>query len=135
MTSASEDRARDVVTRFCEAVGRKDPQACRSLLADGVTYHNIPLDPIEGIEGTMAAIEGMFGSFGRLEFRMLAIAADGDTVLTERVDIFETGGNEVPLPVMGAFDVAEGRITSWRDYFDVGQAARLMDPGSAGGAQ
>lgn len=135
MTSARDESAQDVVTRFCEAVGRKDPQACRALLADGVTYHNIPLDPIEGLEGTMAAIEGMFGSFGRLEFRMLAIATDGDTVLTERVDVFETGGTEVSLPVMGAFDVAEGRITSWRDYFDVGQAARLMDPGSAGGGQ
>lgn len=124
--------AEDIVTQFCQAIGRKDLDACRGLLSEDVVYHNIPLDPIEGIEATMAAIEGMFSSFGRLDFQMLAIASSGDTVLTERVDVFESGGNEVPLPVMGAFEIHDGRIRAWRDYFDVGQAARLMDP-TAGG--
>ena len=125
--------AQDVVEAFCEAIGRKDLEACRGLLAESAVYHNIPLDPIEGLEGTMAAIEGMFASFGKLEFQMLAIAtaADGQTVLTERSDVFESGGREVALPVMGAFEVRDGRIQVWRDYFDIGQAGRLMDPGAA----
>lgn len=125
--------AQDIVSAFCEAVSRKDPEACRSLLAEDAVYHNIPLDPIEGREATMATIQGMFNTFGRLEFKMLAVAtaADGKTVLTERSDVFETGGHEVALPVMGAFEVGDGRIRAWRDYFDVGQASRLMESGAA----
>ena len=29
-----------------------------------------------------------------------------------------TDGRNVALPVMGAFEVADGTITAWRDYFD-----------------
>lgn len=118
-----------VVEAFCASVGRKDLARCRSLLDEDVVYHNIPLDPIEGIEATAGALEGMFAMFGVVEFRLLAIAAVGDVVLTERVDAFDVGGTEVALPVMGAFEVRRGRITAWRDYFDVGQASRLMGPG------
>lgn len=118
--------AEEVVVAFCQAIGAKDIERCRGLLAEDAVYHNIPLDPIEGREATMAAIEGMTSNFGHIDFQMLAIATQGDTVLTERVDIFTVSGSEVALPVMGAFDVRDGRITSWRDYFDVGQASRLM---------
>jgi limonene-1,2-epoxide hydrolase len=28
-------------------------------------------------------------------------------------------GGEVALPVMGVFEVHDGRIAAWRDYFDM----------------
>jgi limonene-1,2-epoxide hydrolase len=40
-------------------------------------------------------------------------------VLTERVDVFEAPGKRIELPVMGAFEVRDGRIAAWRDYFDL----------------
>jgi limonene-1,2-epoxide hydrolase len=56
-----------------------------------------------------------------IEFRVGAIAADGGTVLTERVDVFRFPGKEISLPVMGTFEVAGGKIAAWRDYFDMNQ--------------
>jgi limonene-1,2-epoxide hydrolase len=47
------------------------------------------------------------------------MAADGDVVLTERIDTFEMGGKDVVLPVMGVFEVRDGKIAAWRDYFDM----------------
>ena len=41
----------------------------------------------------------------RIEFRVLNIAADGDTVLTERVDVFVLPNVTIELPVMGTFEV------------------------------
>ena len=46
--------------------------------------------------------------------------ADG-VVLTERVDRFMINGKWVALPVMGTFEVVNGKIRAWRDYFDMNQ--------------
>jgi limonene-1,2-epoxide hydrolase len=28
-------------------------------------------------------------------------------------------GDDIPLPVTGVFEVVDGRIVAWRDYFDM----------------
>ena len=40
-------------------------------------------------------------------------------MLTERVDKFSLGGKNVELPVMGVFELTDGKISAWRDYFDM----------------
>ena len=45
----------------------------------------------------------------------------GDVVLVERIDELhsQTGEPMVEaMPVMGAFEVRDGLISAWRDYFD-----------------
>lgn len=58
----------------------------------------------------------------RIEILALAVApgSGGDKVLTERIDwiLDAEGAVLMKVPVMGVFEVAEGRITAWRDYFD-----------------
>lgn len=58
----------------------------------------------------------------RVEGATLAIAATGDHVLTERVDHHRDEDGSVVLTVRAAsvFDVADGRITAIREYFDTG---------------
>ena len=60
-------------------------------------------------------------------FDMLAIAADGNRVLTERLDRFvRADGSEVAaLKVMGIFEVEGDCIVAWRDYFDVNRAKQM----------
>ena len=50
----------------------------------------------------------------------------GDTVLTERTDTFTVNGVAAPIAVMGAFELRDGLIVAWRDYFDMGLTGRLM---------
>ena len=50
-------------------------------------------------------------------------------MLTERTDIFTIKGKTAPLPVMGAFQVADGKITAWRDYFDMAQVTAMFEAG------
>ena len=59
-------------------------------------------------------------------FRVDNIAADGPTVMTERHDIFTFANGEIDLPVMGTFEVQAGKITAWRDYFDMNQFMSQM---------
>ncbi len=60
-----------------------------------------------------------------MKIDMLAIAAAGDKVLTERIDwIIDDEGNTVmKIPLMGIFEIAGGRIAAWRDYFDTAALA------------
>jgi limonene-1,2-epoxide hydrolase len=88
---------------------------------DDAVYHNIPIAPVSGRDAIRATIEGFTAGTERIEFRVRAIAADGPTVLTERVDVFVLPGGTIELPVMGVFEIRDGRIAAWRDYFDLNQ--------------
>ena len=57
--------------------------------------------------------------------------ATGNTVLTERVDVFVLPNATIELPVMGTFEVKDGKIAAWRDYFDLNQyMSQLQGAGS-----
>jgi limonene-1,2-epoxide hydrolase len=121
--------AEQVVRDFCAAASGRDPAVLRSFLADDVVYHNIPMDPAEGIEAAMAVIDMFLNMCEALEFEIHHLASDGSTVLTERTDTFTIKGKTAPLPVMGAFHVSDGKITAWRDYFDMAQVTAMSDVG------
>jgi limonene-1,2-epoxide hydrolase len=99
------------------------------MLADDVVYHNIPLEPSNGIDATLEALATLFVMFEGIGFEIVHLATTGNTVLTERVDHLRTSQVEALLPVMGAFEVEAGRIVAWRDYFDVAQAGSLLSDG------
>lgn len=54
------------------------------------------------------------------EVENLAVAETGNKVLTERIDKFfdASGKPAMAIRVMGIFEVENGKIVSWRDYFD-----------------
>ena len=121
--------AEQVVRDFCAAASTRDPRVLRSFLSDDVVYHNIPMEPAEGIEAAMAVVDMFVAMCDDLEFEVHHLATDGTTVLTERTDRFTIGGKTAPLPVMGAFTVTDGKITAWRDYFDMGQVTAILGGG------
>jgi limonene-1,2-epoxide hydrolase len=111
----------ETVTRFCEAWTDVDLDRIVAFFSDDAVYHNIPLDPVTGREAIRTTIAGFATGVDRIEFEVRHIAAQGDVVLTERVDRFFTPDRTIELPVMGTFEVAGGSITAWRDYFDMNQ--------------
>jgi limonene-1,2-epoxide hydrolase len=56
---------------------------------------------------------------GGFEVKFHRIAADGSAVLTERTDAIVIGKLRLQFWVCGVFEVHDGRITLWRDYFDM----------------
>jgi limonene-1,2-epoxide hydrolase len=62
---------------------------------------------------------------------MVHVVANGNVVMTERVDVLEANDRSVTLPVLGVFELAGGRIAAWRDYFDLDQfSAQQAEPAS-----
>ena len=121
----------DVVRGFCAAwsdnLGTIELAA---FFTDDAVYHNIPQAPVTGRE----AIASLIDSFIRpgppgiesIEFRVINIAANGPVVMTERVDVFTVADKSFELQVMGTFEIANGKIDAWRDYFDMNQFASRM---------
>ncbi len=115
----------DIVVAFVDAWNRMDWDAVIELLADDVSYHNIPMEPLEGKEAARKFIIGMQPE--SVHWEILSIAENGDKVLTERRDNFVlAGGRKLSVPVMGTFEIRDRRIIAWRDYFDLATFTRQM---------
>jgi limonene-1,2-epoxide hydrolase len=121
----------EVVRRFCAAwsddIGAAELAA---FFTDNAVYHNIPLTPVIGREAIAKTIASFIrpGAPGieSIEFRVLNIAANGPVVMTERVDVFKLPNKSFDLQVMGTFEVKDGKIKAWRDYFDINQFTSRM---------
>ena len=116
----------EIVREFCAAFGAKDVDTIAGLLADDVVYHNVGMEPAVGKEASLAAITGFLDMSESLVFDIHRLAADGDTVLTERTDTFTINGVKAPIAVMGTFELRDGLVVAWRDYFDMGLTTRMM---------
>jgi limonene-1,2-epoxide hydrolase len=104
-----------------------DAARVAALFSDDASYHNGPLEPVRGraaIEATLATFMAMGGE---VTVDMVHVIADDRIVMTERVDHFVIDGKTFSLPVMGIFEVESGKITAWRDYFDLGQFTALFN--------
>ena len=122
---ASEDAER-VVRDMCDAFAKHDAEALRPYFTDDVVYHNIPMDPAIGIDATIAFIEVFFAMCDNMSIETVNLAVRDNVVLTERVDTFRVGDIVAPLPLMGTFEVRDGKISAWRDYFDMSQITKML---------
>ncbi len=108
-----------LVKSLADAWAAKDIDLIMSHFTDDAVYHNIPMEPAVGADAVRVTIEGFLAMAESIVFETLHEVVDGDLVLNERVDTFVMGGNTVPIKVMGIFELRDGRIAKWRDYFDM----------------
>jgi limonene-1,2-epoxide hydrolase len=116
--------AKQVVREFCAAWASMDQQRILDAFTDDAIYHNMPMAPAQGKDAIKGLLGFILGPASSVNFEIKHIVADGDVVLTERVDTFQMGGKTVKLDVMGAFEVRDGKIAAWRDYFDMASWTR-----------
>jgi limonene-1,2-epoxide hydrolase len=108
--------------RVCEAWNVMDLDEFHTLFDAQVDYRNVPLpdDRHIGPEAVYAVLAA-FRDKWDAALRVDNIAAAGNVVLTERTETFTHRAGVKPgfeLPVMGAFEFRDGKITAWRDYFE-----------------
>ena len=51
-----------------------------------------------------------------------------NVVLTERIDTSGSGTSWRPCTSWGTFEVRDGKICAWRDYFDLAQITAMLTP-------
>jgi limonene-1,2-epoxide hydrolase len=112
--------AGELVTEFCRRWASPDPEELASYFAEDAVYHNIPMDPVRGRDAIREFIAGFVAAFDGIDFNVHRQIGDGGLVMNERTDLLRRmDGGEIPLPVMGVFEVQNGKIAAWRDYFDM----------------
>ncbi len=107
-----------VVEVFLDALQHKDFTTAEAALADDLVYQNVGLPTVHGRRRTMKLMRSMDRGPIGFEVKIHRIAAADDHVLTERTDVLQFGPLRLQFWVCGVFELRDGRITLWRDYFD-----------------
>ena len=109
----------DVVRQFLKASEVGDYDTALSLVSDNCEYTNPPpLGTVRGPAAMRGLLEPFFAPTLENELTVIREAAAGPVVFIERLDRHRLTDKWVELPVTGAFEVHDGKITIWRDYFD-----------------
>lgn len=117
--------AKQTVLDFFKAWEAIDQQRILDAFTDDAVYHNMPMAPATGKDAINALLTIILAQASDgVKFDVKQIVAEGDIVLTERVDTFTTGARKIALDVMGVFELRDGKIAAWRDYFDMAQWTR-----------
>ena len=112
-----------VITEFCASWATRDIDTIMAFFAEDAVYYNIPMEPPnQGAAQIRAVIEQFMTDPEEVEFKIHHQAENADgVVMNERTDTFSFGDHTITMRVMGVFELDAGKITAWRDYFDLNQ--------------
>jgi len=116
-----------IIRDFIACWSRLDVAEIVSYFAEDGIYHNMPTDPVQGTEALTAFIGAFAGGWTSTEWDILTITDAGpDKVVAERLDRTMVGDKPVDLPCCGVFEMENGKIKVWRDYFDMGTYMKAL---------
>ena len=112
----------EIVNAFCETLTTKGVEESLAFIADDCVYQNMPFPAVVGPEGVRSVLAGFFETVGPVRIETLRQCSTGNLVMNERLDHFDPPqGQAFALPVSGAFEIRDGKISAWRDYFCMNQ--------------
>ena len=110
---------------FLSALQNQDLDGAGAVLDDNLVYQNVGFPTIRGRSRAIKLFRSMEGR-ARFEVKIHHIAVNGPAVLTERTDVLAIGPVRLQFWVCGVFEVHDGRITLWRDYFDMWDMTKAL---------
>ncbi|MCB0926974.1 MAG: limonene-1,2-epoxide hydrolase family protein [Mycolicibacterium insubricum] len=120
------------VDDFLCALRDKDLDIAADLLDDDIVYENVGFSRIRGARRVMKVFAAMNHPALGFDVRIHRSATDGDTVMNERTDLLRFGPVQLTFWICGVFEVHDGKITLWRDYFDMLDMAKALVRGLVG---
>ena len=114
------------IREFIAAWSRLDVDELVGYFTEDGVYHNIPTRPAAGTVELRKLIGSVVGAWDSAEWELLSLVAEGDLVVAERIDRATAGDKKIELPCLGIFEMRDGKIAVWRDYFDMSTYAKMM---------
>jgi limonene-1,2-epoxide hydrolase len=119
--------ALETVNAFMKAASSRDYDTALDLVTDDIEYHNIPMPVVAGKQGVRDTLDMLLATAQGSEWVVHREVASGDVVMNERTDRFHTAdGRWLELPVAGVFELRDGKIALWHDYFDLETIMKQM---------
>ena len=94
--------------------------------AEDAVLDNVPMAPAKGKAAIREMTQGFLKDANSFTAQIVRSVGDGNVVFNERIDMFDIGEKRIELPVAGVFEVRGGKITLWRDYFDLPSYTKQM---------
>ena len=116
----------EIVREFVEAWSSLDADTLSGYFCEDGCYYNMPSQPVKGREAVAGFIKNFLATWTETQWDILNIAEAGDVVFCERLDRTKTSAGDVDLPCVGVFEMQDGKIKEWRDYFDLGTFMKAM---------
>ncbi|MDP6652621.1 MAG: limonene-1,2-epoxide hydrolase family protein [Gammaproteobacteria bacterium] len=117
--AANMSQNESIVREFIAAWSNLDPVELASYFTEDGTYHNMPSGATTGRDNIQQFIAGFSRSWESTDWEIISLVADGDMVIVERLDKTVVAGSPVNLPCVGIYEMENGKIKMWRDYFDL----------------
>ena len=123
----------ETVETFLRAYWSKDHDKTLSLVTEDFAWPNVAL-PKTSIDSRLAMREvlvnqnmGFPESIESGHHETVNAVADDGLVLHERVDHWVLRGKAMDCPCCAAFQVVNGKVALWRDYYDIGHVIRQFE--------
>jgi limonene-1,2-epoxide hydrolase len=115
-------KGHDAVRTICERWSTISLEELREVMAEDCDYRNIPIegDRHTGPDEAYAILSPMAARWD-ITLEVVNLVGDDRVVMAERTEHFaRKDGSREPfvLPVMGVFELRDGKVTAWRDYFE-----------------
>lgn len=124
MSIANVNEANDALVReFLLRWARRDTDWLVSACDQDAVWHHRPLEPSIGREAIRSFCE-RFDAVPGGPYEVLAQVASDRLVMNERLDHVTVGDELRVLHVCGVFEIEDGRIVGWRDYFDTSEVMK-----------
>lgn len=109
----------EVIRDFIAAWSRLDVDELVGYFTEDGIYYNMPFKPVQGRAALKVFIANFLKGWTATDWEILTLVASGDIVIAERLDRTKLGERSVDLPCCGVFQMQDGKIRIWRDYFDL----------------
>jgi limonene-1,2-epoxide hydrolase len=115
-----------LIRDFIKAWSRLDAAELAAYFAEDGCYFNIPTQPVCGRANIEKMIRGFIATWTETVWEVKTLIAAGNVVIAERLDKTKTTKGNVDLPCVGVFELRDGKIKEWRDYFDLATYRNAM---------
>ena len=123
----------ELIRTFISRLSAGDIDTAATMVSADFEYDNVPMGKAFGPDGLRNTLTGFFAMLDGIDWQIIRQTstgnADNGTVLNERDDRVSMKGTWHSLPVAGVFEVRDGMITLWRDYFDRPTLMEIMSAG------
>ena len=112
------EKNEEIIREFISSWSELNADKLADFFSEDGVYHNIPMQPVKGKENVRQFIAGFIQPWTETTWDILSVASAGELVIVERLDRTKAGDKAVDLPCVGVFEMQDGTIKVWRDYFD-----------------
>ena len=130
----NQEPVAQIALAFFESMEQMDFETGLKLVSEEVEYINGPAEAVKGHSGIRETLEPFFAPILENDFVIERTAATDNVVFVQRLDRHRMAEGWFELPVTAAMEVKDGKITYWREYFDLSTIQTAMTR-LMGGAQ